>query len=451
MKREELIRLRTQCIDRANALAKKPDLTEAEQAEFDKNIAEAEKHSQAIEAMDARAAKLATLNAAAERLEPVVGQQTGELVRPAEPALPAHAVTGAGARPNLLNDPKRGFKSMNEQLRAIQQAAATHIVDERLRISQAASGMNESSGPDGGYAVAPEFETAIWDKLNSMDNSLMNEVDVLPMNSNKKIVNGNGETSKVSGSRYGGMTGAWLGEAGAGTYTKPKMRQIELNAHKFGVFVPVTDELREDCPGAEQFMMNGAADIINFEINEAIINGNGVAKPLGILNAASTVTVAKEGSQAADTIVSNNIDNMYARMHPQALFGARWYYSQDIYPQLAKLNRAVGTGGALVYSGPNGMADAPFGRLLGLPMIPLENCKVLGDAGDLILWNPKFYLLGRRGGVKMAQSMHVLFLTEEEVFRWTVRIDGQPWLASPITPANGGATLSPAVILAARA
>jgi hypothetical protein len=51
----------------------------------------------------------------------------------------------------------------------------------------------------------------------------------------------------------------------------------------------------------------------------------------------------------------------------------------------------------------------------------------------------------------MDTSEHVRFTRDQTTIRVIQRNDGRPWLASPITPKNGGPTLSPFVTLAARA
>jgi hypothetical protein len=61
------------------------------------------------------------------------------------------------------------------------------------------------------------------------------------------------------------------------------------------------------------------------------------------------------------------------------------------------------------------------------------------------------YLWIDKAGIKKDTSIHVRFNYDEQVFRFVVRVDGQPILNSPITPANGTNTLSPFVALATRA
>jgi len=93
--------------------------------------------------------------------------------------------------------------------------------------------------------------------------------------------------------------------------------------------------------------------------------------------------------------------------------------------------------------------DAPD-MLLGRPIAYDENCKTLGDAGDLILCNWTQYLEGTLQPLQSAESMHVRFLYNERVFKFWKRNDGRMWWNTYLTPKNGS-TLSPVVTLAVRA
>ena len=82
-----------------------------------------------------------------------------------------------------------------------------------------------------------------------------------------------------------------------------------------------------------------------------------------------------------------------------------------------------------------------------------EQCATLGDLGDIILGDfPNGYILADKGGIKTDVSIHVQFIYDESVFRFVLRIDGQPALASAITPYKGGAAFNQShfVTLAAR-
>ena len=152
--------------------------------------------------------------------------------------------------------------------------------------------------------------------------------------------------------------------------------------------------------------------------------------------------------QAASTIVTENIVNMYARRLGNSA-DYIWLYNQDIEPQLFTMSLAVGTGGAPTYMPPGGLSDAPYGRLLGRPAFPHESCATLGTQGDIALVNPSEYVMVDRAP-QSASSIHVQFTTDETTFRFVYRVDGQPKLASAITPANGSNTQSPFVVLDTR-
>jgi len=100
---------------------------------------------------------------------------------------------------------------------------------------------------------------------------------------------------------------------------------------------------------------------------------------------------------------------------------------------------------------PGGMSATPYGTLFGRPMLPIEQASTVGTVGDLILADMSQYVVAEKGGMQSASSLHVRFLYDEAVFRFTLRIDGQPMWSAPLTPSQGSNTLSPFVTLATRA
>jgi HK97 family phage major capsid protein len=75
----------------------------------------------------------------------------------------------------------------------------------------------------------------------------------------------------------------------------------------------------------------------------------------------------------------------------------------------------------------------------------------VGDTGDIMLCDFSKYMAIDKGGIQSDVSIHVQFIYDESVFRFVYRFDGQPMLASAITPFSGGATLSHFVKLDERA
>jgi HK97 family phage major capsid protein len=352
------------------------------------------------------------------------------------------------------HDEARGFKHMGEFATAVQRAQTPGnvSVDERLLdLSAAATGMSQGSGPDGGYMVPPSFSTEIWDGLNKTPDNLLAETDNYTVEGESLTFAANAETSRATGSRYGGIRGYWLAEAAQMTGSAPKVRQLKLEPHGMAVLVYVTDKLLKNAAALAQYLNRAATDEINFLTNDAIIEGTGAGKPLGILKSKCVVEVPKEVGQGAATIVSENIMKMFSRLHARSRQTAKWYINQDCEPQLSLMTIGVGAAGQPVYMPPGGLSQSPYATLMGRPVVPIEYCSTVGTVGDIILADLSAYATGTVGGVEEAMSMHLRFDFNETAFRFLFQVDGQPWLASPITPFKGANTTSPFVTLATRA
>ena len=270
-------------------------------------------------------------------------------------------------------------------------------------------------------------------------------------NSNGMTINAVDETSRADGSRFGGVQAYWLNEGGTATKSKPKFRQMELTLKKLIGLFYATDELLADATALGAVAQQAFAEEFGFKLDDAIVNGDGAGKPLGITQSNAVVSVAKETSQTASTIVYENIVKMYARLWGRSRANSVWLINQDILPQLMTMSLPVGTGGGPVYLPAGGASAAPFQTLFGRPLFEIEQCATLGTVGDIILTDLSQYLMIDKGGTQTATSIHVQFTTDEMVFRFILRVDGQPVWNSALTPFKGSNTLSPIITLATRA
>jgi HK97 family phage major capsid protein len=178
---------------------------------------------------------------------------------------------------------------------------------------------------------------------------------------------------------------------------------------------------------------------------------------LGILNSPSVVSIAAENGQASDTILAENISKMWAQLYAPCRRDAVWLINQDIEPQLDQMQFSVKdasgniVGGFPLYVPPNGLSATPFATLKGRPVIPTQACNTLGSLGDIILVDLKQYMTAfKAGGVKSDVSIHLWFDYDVTAYRFVLRIAGQPWWATYITPLSGSNYLSWAVTLAER-
>ena len=346
---------------------------------------------------------------------------------------------------------RHGFRHMGEFCASVRRAAAQggREVDPRL-IMNAAPGEfgREGIGEDGGFAVPPEFRRNIIQTVMA-EESLIGRTDRLTSSSNSITVPIDETTPWQT---TGGIQAYWEAEAAQFTASKPKLDNATVRLHKLTALVPVTEELLEDAPALAGYINAKTPQKIDYKLTDAIINGVGAGQPLGILKSPALVTVDAEGSQAPDSVVFDNIVNMWSRMYAPCRQRAVWLINSDVEPQLMKM-QFPGTGTAVpVYLPPGGLADAPYGRLLNRPVLPMEACPTLGDVGDIILTDLSTYMTATKGGgIRSDVSMHLYFDYDMTAYRFILRVAGQPWWKSPIAKAKGGNTLSCSVTLAERA
>jgi HK97 family phage major capsid protein len=110
----------------------------------------------------------------------------------------------------------------------------------------------------------------------------------------------------------------------------------------------------------------------------------------------------------------------------------------------AGTNRVVFLGSGLE---PNVQPRRRNWSLLGFPLFCSEKLPALGTKGDLILIDPRNYLIGDRTQSTITASDRVNFLKNQVTFRKTRRCNGQPWIEKPITLRDGTTTVSPFVVL----
>lgn len=346
---------------------------------------------------------------------------------------------------------KRGqFGSLGEQLQAVVRAGTSGgVVDQRL--VAAASGANETSGAEGGFAVQTDFATELIRNVHETG-VLVGRTRQRTVSSGANSVEFNAidETSRADGQRLGGISVHWDGEVTNPTPSQEKRRKVRLELKKLiGVYY-ATDDLLRDTTALQQEVSDWFEEEFGFKFDDAIINGAGGITPLGVLQSPALVTVAKEGSQAAGTILAENVEQMYARMWTRSLANAEWFINQDCWPQLFQLHHVIGTGGVPLFIPPGGLSGAPFGTLLNRPITPIEQCQSLGAKGDIIFADLDQYLTLDKGGIEAATSIHVRFLQDETAFRFVLRVDGHPRWRAALTPANGTNTVSPFIALEAR-
>lgn len=331
---------------------------------------------------------------------------------------------------------------------AVMRATVGQGMDPRL-IQAAATGLGEATGEGGGFAVPVEYAPGI-EKTMFEVGEILSRVDARTISGNAISYTVLLETSRVDGSRQGGVLGYWLDEGEEKVASQPKLARMEMKLRKVAALGYMSDELLEDAAALGQELERMFAHELTFQVENKIWRGNGAGVPLGFTVAPCFISVSKETNQPGATILATNLSKMWSRLPPASQSRAAWFINVDTQPQLDELSIPAGTAALeprFVNYGPTGILT-----IKGRPVIPVEYAETLGTLGDIVLADlDQYRLIRKASGIQQASSIHVKFTSDQTAFRAVYRVDGQPVPRSAITPFKGTATVSPFVGLATRA
>jgi HK97 family phage major capsid protein len=333
------------------------------------------------------------------------------------------------------------FNSLAEMVRV----AFKNPLDRRLQVMNAPAGMSEGTGADGGFLVPPQFSAALIDRSLEME-VVRPRANVVPATSNVLMMPF-WQTDQTSGKRAG-LTLAWLAEGQSNSAQKAKLSIGNIPINKGGILVPITDELLEDSAASISAMNSALVNATAAGLDIAFMFGAGTGQPVGVMNSPCLVTVSKEGSQTAATIVEANILKMAARLAPSSWGRAVWFVHPTTLPQLLTLAQATGPndgGRTVILTERDGSLF-----LLTRPVIVTDACAPLGTTGDIILGDWSKYVVALRHDIRIQTSIHLYFGSGETAVRLLIRVGGQPEIDAPIKLRDGTNTVSPFVALETR-
>jgi HK97 family phage major capsid protein len=335
-------------------------------------------------------------------------------------------------------DPKKNFGDFclciaTKNVKRLDEVYGAQMVDDNGNIVHKAA-MSESSGSAGGYTVPPDFyrqvltiisETAIvrpraWVQPMASATLQFPYLDITDT-----------QAAGVS-PFFGGVQMTWTEEAQTRTETEPTFKMMELKAHELSGYSVSSNVLLADAAfGLEKFLYNLFGQAIAWFEDYAFLQGNGVGKPQGMLNAPANVNVTRAGGAGTQTVAFADVSTMWSKLLPASWGRAVWCFSPTVVPQLLQLKD--GANRAIFISIDQGITQKPNWSLMGRPAIPTEKLPALGGTGDLLLIDPTLYVVGDRMQIEIAASEHVNFLKNQMTWRVVERVDGQPWLDKAIT------------------
>lgn len=220
----------------AKAEAEKRDLTTEDLARIDEINAEFERLEAVRDAGERLAAQESRLSQPAPRkAAPTIPQDTTVIVPRSGMQNTSLSTVGERAR--------WGFRDQGEFYSAVRMAAVNPSqMDQRLIQNALSTYGSEGVGADGGFAVPPEWRSAIT-SLVAGEESLLSRTD-------QQTAAGNTITFPVDETTAwqttGGILTYWDSEASTMTQSKPALKETQIKLHRLTALVPVTEELLED-------------------------------------------------------------------------------------------------------------------------------------------------------------------------------------------------------------
>ena len=270
---------------------------------------------------------------------------------------------------------------------------------------------------EGGYLVPDEFE-------NTLVQGLTQNGVIRP---NAHVITTSSGLHKIPIVASHGSA-AWIDEEGAYTDSDEVFGQVQLDAHKVGTVIKVSEELLNDSAfNLESYISAEFTRRIGDKEEEAFLVGNGTGKPTGILNATGGGTVGVTAAAAA-AISADELVDLYYSLNAPYRKNAIWVLNDATIKLIRKLKTGDGQ-----YLWQPGIKDGEQNTILGRPYFtsPYMPTAAAG-AKTIIFGDLSYYWIGDRQGITF-KRLNELYAGNGQVgFMASKRLDGKTVLAEAI-------------------
>ena len=213
-------------------------------------------------------------------------------------------------------------------------------------------------------------------------------------------------------------TASWIDEEGAYTESDDVFGQEQIDAHKLGTIIKVSEELITDSVfDLEQYFTAEFARRIGSKEEEAFLVGNGVKKPTGLLNETGGAQLGVTAASATAITADELIDLYYSLKSPYRK-NAIWILNDSTIKAIRKLKDGSGQ-----YLWQPAIKDGEVNTILGKPYFTSSYAPEIGSAAKSILFGDlNFYWIGDRQGItfkrlneKYADMGQIGFLASKRV------------------------------------
>ncbi len=350
-------------------------------------------------------------------------------------------------------DKYHGFPTIGQWFKGVYTLRKSQVFDPRLRYwggeehhtivhATDKKTLMSSVGEQGGFLVQPVFEQRVRAVQATMS-IVRPRAEIIRMASRTVTLPVLDQTDATpgQGAWFGGMVAFWTEEGANAGESEPRFRQETLTAHNMTAYTVTSQILLDDsAQSLEDFFLSerGFPGVMTWTEDYAFLQGDGVGKPEGFLGSPCRFLVNRQTANAVEYL---DLTAMLTHMMPGN--NGIWVAHQSVMQSLLEME---GPSGNPQFLWGNAVAGVP-NTLLGRPIIFTDKLPFLGTEGDIIYVDWGYYLVGDRQTITIDLSTDEHFRNSLVSWRANERVDGKPWLASPITYQDGTFQVSPIIVL----
>lgn len=312
--------------------------------------------------------------------------------------------------------------------------------------------MSVTSGLTGGYLLPQDYSDALLATV-AEEIFIYPRATVIPMFSMElsapRVNVETAPTARGVSPFFGGVQFRW-GMEDAPVQTEPTFRMTSFQAWDLLGDAVVSNQWLQDAGAiqatpasprpeadpllkAEHYLIDLFGKAAAWSAEYAFFQGEGAGlrMPLGILRSPATHAVTRAG---AGLISVADLANMAGSLLPRSWNTAIWAVSPSALVPVQQLAQYQITAG-------------PGRYLNSLPLFVTDKLPALGQRGDIVLFDPKLYVIAQRMEVVVDVSPDILFSTNQTVYRIWMRLDGKPEFSNRITLPDTTTVVSPYVVL----
>ena len=267
-----------------------------------------------------------------------------------------------------------------------------------------------SDDPRGGYLAPPETSREII--------RLLREASPL-RRLGRTLETGAGSLSLPK--QTAGTAASWVGEVETRTESNLDFGDVDLPLHELATYVDASARLLEDSAFDIESLINAdLGEAFAAAESASFLTGNGVKKPVGMLQAGDLVTVA---SGDANLVTGDGLISLVYRLKPSYRRNASWLMNNTTAAAIRKLKSAAdGTylwqdQGRLIAGQPPMLLGYPVEIDDGMPNIAANALPIL--FGD---FSRAFYIVGKANGLSVLRDRYSVATTGKVRFHARMRV-----------------------------